>query len=588
MHRILALISLVFLLTLSTIGAERPRSAPGEERRRIPEKLMQELIHMAERPEYDYEMPVLVQTVSGRTPQDAQPLEIVEGYATRLRSQEVLDLLAQADTRYITIDMKVRPHSYDMDLDFPENTFLQAIGADQAQALGYTGRNVGVALFDSGILEQEMASRVRKHVDFTSGRPRSVWPWNWDDYGHGTAVAGTIGGDGLLSDGRFRGVAPGSDFVSIQVVNKQGFGQTSHLISAIDWAIKNKSRYNIRVANLSLGHPPLESYKDDPLCQAVERLVEAGIVAVVSAGNLGKTDQHPQVWGSISSPGNHPAVITVGAINTKNTAEHADDVATSFSSRGPTYLDGLFKPDLVAPGNRVPATSALDSEIDENYPTLRVHTSQYLRPYVALSGSSMATAFVSGTAALMIEANSGLTPRMLKGLLLLSAIKLDQPHILEQGNGLLNTHTAVQLAAALDIPSRSLAYGVSPYWMLGSDKVWSGGAFVLGNQVVVGPLAENITTGIWGGGTTWSDSFFWTESVDWVEPVFHNDSFFWSDTVVNDSFFWSDSYFWSDIFFWSDSFFWSDTVLEADSFFWSESYFWSDTTLESDHNYGDE
>ena len=89
-------------------------------------------------------------------------------------------------------------------------------------------------------------------------------------------------------------------------------------MDAIDWAIENKARYGIRVLNVSLGHPAIEPAADDPLVQAVERAVQAGLVVVCSAGNLGK---HPvtgqPIIGAISSPGNSPSVITVGALNTR-------------------------------------------------------------------------------------------------------------------------------------------------------------------------------------------------------------------------------------------------------------------------------
>ena len=139
-----------------------------------------------------------------------------------------------------------------------------------------------------------------------------------DLYGHGTAVAGIIAAGGN-TDADWVGVAPGAFLVDVRVINGQGFGQTSKLIQAMDWVIENRERYNIRVVNLSLGHAPLESYTMDPLCQAAERMVAAGIVTVASAGNLGKTDEYPMIWGGITSPGTDPTVITVSPINTKGT-----------------------------------------------------------------------------------------------------------------------------------------------------------------------------------------------------------------------------------------------------------------------------
>jgi serine protease AprX len=126
------------------------------------------------------------------------------------------------------------------------------------------------------------------------------------------------------------------------------------VIKAINQAISVKDIYNIRVMNLSLGRPVMESYTQDPLCQAVEAAWQAGIVVVVAAGNDGRDNSAgTDGYGTISAPGNDPYVITVGAMNTKNTPDRGDDVITSYSSKGPTAIDHIAKPDLVAPGNRV-------------------------------------------------------------------------------------------------------------------------------------------------------------------------------------------------------------------------------------------
>ena len=104
------------------------------------------------------------------------------------------------------------------------------------------------------------------------------------------------------------------------MIGADGMGKASDVIDAIDWVIKNRKRFNIRVINLSLGGPAEQSYRDDPMCEAVERAVHAGIVVVVAAGNRGKDDEGRSVYGLIESPGIDPYVITVGALNTKGTA----------------------------------------------------------------------------------------------------------------------------------------------------------------------------------------------------------------------------------------------------------------------------
>ena len=211
-------------------------------------------------------------------------------------------------------------------------------------------------VFFADNIEIELAGAAPS-VDFTSGSPVVAATYN-DGYGHGTHVSGVIGARGSLSSGQYAGVAPGVDFLHVKVIDDSGAGYTSNLIAAIGWMIANKDAYNIRVANLSVGHPAVESFETDPLCQAVRNMVEAGIVTVVSAGNLGKASGYPELWGGITSPGTEPSVITVVAVNTKGTVTHADDMATTYSSRGFSLPDGLFKPDLVAPGNDIASLKA--------------------------------------------------------------------------------------------------------------------------------------------------------------------------------------------------------------------------------------
>ncbi len=159
----------------------------------------------------------------------------------------------------------------------------------------------------------------------------------------------------------------------MRVLNSQGLGTVSNVIAGINWVIKNKSTYNIRVMNLSLGTGITQSYETDPLCQAVGKAVDAGIVVVVAAGNWGKDSYGNKIFGGILSPANSPRVITVGATNTQQTNQRSDDTIATYSSRGPTLVDGLAKPDLVAPGNRTGAAETADTSPSpsNNYSTTR-------------------------------------------------------------------------------------------------------------------------------------------------------------------------------------------------------------------------
>jgi serine protease AprX len=141
----------------------------------------------------------------------------------------------------------------------------------------------------------------------------------------------------------YGGVATGANLIDVRVLNSQGIGTVSSVIAGINWAIQNKTSYNIRVMNLSLGTAITQSYKTDPLCQAVGKAVDAGIVVVVAAGNWGKDSYGNTIYGGILSPANSPKVITVGATNTQQTNRRSDDLITTYSSRGPDACRCLVK-----------------------------------------------------------------------------------------------------------------------------------------------------------------------------------------------------------------------------------------------------
>jgi serine protease AprX len=153
------------------------------------------------------------------------------------------------------------------------------------------------------------------------------------------------------------------------VLNQNGAGTDSTVITAIQKAISLKDTYNIRVINLSLGRPVQESYKLDPLCQAVEAAWNAGIVVVAAAGNDGRDNSAGTYgYGTIAAPGNDPYVITVGAMKTNGTYSTTDDTIATDTSKGPTGYDQIVKPDLVAPGNRVVSDDNMAATLPKNYP----------------------------------------------------------------------------------------------------------------------------------------------------------------------------------------------------------------------------
>ena len=158
--------------------------------------------------------------------------------------------------------------------------------------------------------------RVAAFVDFVNGRTSP-----YDDNGHGTHVAGIIAGNGFDSLGVRAGIAPDAHLVSLKVLDQNGRGVISNVIAALDWAVANKAAYNIRVINLSVGAAVTESYKTDPLTLAAKRAVDAGIVVVTAAGNLGKNARGSRNTARSARRAMRPGCITVGAYEPRGHGE---------------------------------------------------------------------------------------------------------------------------------------------------------------------------------------------------------------------------------------------------------------------------
>ena len=268
-----------------------------------------------------------------------------------------------------------------------------------------SGRRVGIAVIDSGLAPGlEFGDRIDAFYDFTQG---GIEAPPTDDYGHGTHVAGLIAGSGDSTwSKRYRGVAPRARLIGLKVLDQNGAGYASDVINAIEFATANKDQLGINVINLSLGHPIHEPAATDPLVQAVEAAVRAGIVVVTSGGNYGVSPATGLPgYAGILSPGNAPSAITVGSVKSFETKTRTDDRVAPYSSRGPTWYDGMAKPDLVAPGHGLVSAAAQSSTLYTNNPAIRVGNS-----YLRLSGTSMAAGVVSGTVALILEANQNAFP----------------------------------------------------------------------------------------------------------------------------------------------------------------------------------
>jgi subtilisin family serine protease len=246
-------------------------------------------------------------------------------------------------------------------------------------------------------------------------------------------------------------MAPGSHLIVLKALDGAGDGNVSHVIAAVDYAVRNRTAFNIRIINLSVAAGVYESYNTDPLTQAARRAVDAGIVVITAAGNRGRDTSGAAQYGGITAPGNAPWVLTVGASNDNGTAERNDDTVASFSSRGPGVIDGSLKPDLVAPGVGIESLADAGSLLYQARPAARrwgsVRTAS--EPYLTLSGTSMAAPIVAGTVALMLQANPSLSPGTVKTILQRTAESSSRYDPFTQGAGFLNARAAVELARSL-------------------------------------------------------------------------------------------------------------------------------------------
>jgi serine protease AprX len=378
----------------------------------------------------------------------------------------------------------------------------KAMGADlarqsQAGLLGVgglpavSGAGVGVAVVDSGISwHPALAGRVVGAVSFVSGDSSTE-----DAFGHGTHIAGTIAGGrpAFQTTSTYAGgVAPGAHLVNVRVLGSEGVGYTSDVIAGIQWAVRHRERYRIRVINLSLGHPIVEPCLTDPLCLTVERAAAAGVVVVASAGNAGKDEQGRQVLASVSTPGNAALAITVGALNTWGTVARHDDTVTTYSSRGPTKFDLRLKPDVVAPGNKILSLGLRGSTLARRFPSQLVGVGP--DSYFVMSGTSMAAAMVSGVAALLLDGGPTLMVHQVKAALQLSASFLPDEGVVAAGAGSVNAWSARRVQGVAQ-----QALGAIPSVAIGGIAARPGGLLVSESGSLVDQLAAGAALPVFTG-----------------------------------------------------------------------------------------
>ena len=358
----------------------------------------------------------LVEAAGGHVTRE---LPIISGLGAEIQAGRAAALAGEPAVRAVSLNGRVEPTDHDKSAKQLATAYNQSIGSDKVWKAEEkpTGKGIGVAVIDTGIdgslvdfrvSEKDTRSRV---VASAVANPRAQTAG--DTYGHGTHVAGLIAGNGRHRsskdrlDGRYVGVAPDANLISVKVSDDEGYASVIDVIDGLQFVLDNKDRFNIRVVNLSLNSSVAESYRTDPLDAAVEEAWFNGLVVVAAAGNRG-TDANSVSY----APANDPYVITVGGVDDRGTKKIGDDTLADWSSRGPTQ-DGFSKPEVLAPGAHLVSTLAPGSEFARACPAC-VTESAYFR----VGGTSMATGVVSGAAALIVQRHPEWSPDQVKGAIL--------------------------------------------------------------------------------------------------------------------------------------------------------------------------
>jgi serine protease AprX len=359
------------------------------------------------------------------------------------------------------------------------------MGADER----FTGRGVSIAFLDSGFYAHsdllEPVNRILAYHsifaaddDPTLLQTPDVASW------HGMMTSVVAAGNGFLSNGMYRGIAPESNVVLVKI-GKTGRIPEANIKAGLEWVLNNRKRFDIRVVNISAGGDFEQSYVDNPLCQLVEEAVGEGVIVVCAVGNAGLAPGHP-----VLPPANSPSAISVGGLDDQNSLDRARR-GMYRSSYGPT-VDGLQKPEVIAPGIWVAAPilphtptadeahlyaeldsspddalraiiherkgvdQALDDACELPIPMLRQLISIKLQEgnvinqhYKFVDGTSFAAPIVSSIIACMLQANPGLTPQQVKRILIETAERVTGVEVDRQGWGVVVPRKAVELAASM-------------------------------------------------------------------------------------------------------------------------------------------
>ncbi len=371
-------------------------------------------------PGHVHDAGLAVRQAGGRV---GRQLPIVDGFAARLPASALRRLAGDATIRQITPDSAVHFSNFSFASGTVASNYPKSTGATSAWKSDNLGAGVTVALIDTGVARvDDLEGRIIAGPDFSGEKDSTA-----DSYGHGTVMAGIIAGDGTDSasqtDGGYVGMAPRANVLSVKVAGRNGATDVSTVLAALQWVGSHQSKYHIRAVNIAWGTTSHQSPSVDPLNYAVERLWHSGVVVVAAAGNDGPSG------GTITKPGDDPLVLTAGAYKDRLNTLLSDDSMAGWSSRGPTAA-GYAKPDLVAPGRTLIATRSPGSTVDIDNPAARVGSA-----YIRGSGTSQATAVVSGSVALLLGDRADLGPDQVKYAVTSAAMPMPAVSRTAQGHG---------------------------------------------------------------------------------------------------------------------------------------------------------
>jgi hypothetical protein len=481
-------------------------------------------------------------------------LGIIDAVGARLSPAQAETLRAHGST--VFVDSMIEPTSTTTGSSSGsalDTWYPTLVNADQLHAQGITGTGITIAIVDSGMqhdptIVKGTANQTRLLAGFDAignaliGKVTST---DTDNYGHGTHLGSIMVSTRLGPSGGYNGVAPDASLVYVKAFDDLGRGSYANVIRGIDWVVANKTKYKIRVMNLSFSAAPQSWYWNDPLNQAVMKAWQAGIVVVAAAGNSG-----PRAM-TVGVPGNVPYVVTVGAMTDNFTRDNAtDDRLASFSSAGPTY-EGFVKPDLVAPGGHMLGLMGFSDYLSKTYPLF--YDSTY---YFQMSGTSQAAAVTSAIAALLLQAQPTLTPDEVKCKLMsgarpaLDATSKLAYSLFQQGAGLVDAYAATYSSA-----STCANQGLNISFDLKGTKHYAGPAredAAGGYYYVVDSKGDPIS----GQGYTWNNGYTWNQGYIW------NNGYLW-----NQGYLWNNGYLWNSGYLWSNGYLWNQSTVAPTSAF---------------------